>query len=396
KASGFVNKNEGSISFCHTLGTIEGNNSIAGFTLNNSNGEISDSYSAMWSYKASNYSLFAPDKAGGTFISCYALLLDSNGTEANGITKVTAETLKKKTELSGVTAGTTVKTVAYGQLNTSLNETSEYPFPCGSSITNYGDWQENVTASGNEKTVTLLAGSNAAFAGEAIPALMSEEMADEDILQEEGPREIQAVLGEDETELNLSEFVPQMKGWKLLGWLITSPSELSASEKTTTVSDVVTKINKLSDGEAEASGSSKAVYELETGTKSYHYAPDAVITVTEDMTLSAVWVPDDDTVEKAKDGTLRMDENGNILEDENEAESTGTTETPEEGTTESSTAGTTETPEEGTTESATTGTTESPEEGTTESSTTGTTEASETESTESTELSSSGTETSAE
>ena len=90
--------------------------------------------------------------------------------------------------------------------------------------------------------------------------------------------------------------MPVRKGWKLLGWLITSPSELSASEKTTTVSDVVTKINKLSDGDAEASGSSKAVYELETGTKSYHYAPDAVITVTEDMTLSAVWVPDDDTI----------------------------------------------------------------------------------------------------
>lgn len=424
KASGFVNKNEGSISFCHTLGTIEGNSQIAGFTMENSKGEISCSYSAMWSYNANNYSYFSPDKAGGAFTFCYALS-KSNGTEANGITKVTAETLKSKTVLSGVTAGTEVKTVAYGQLNAGLNETSEYPFPCGSSITNYGDWQENVTASGKEKTVTLLAGSNAAFAGEAIPALMSEEMADEDILQEEGPREIQAVLEEDETELNLSEFVPQMKGWKLLGWLITSPSELSASEKTTTVSDVVTKINKLSDGDAEASGSSKAVYELETGTKSYHYAPDAVITVTEDMTLSAVWVPDDDTVEKAKDGTLRMDENGNILEDENEAESTGnaeasadpssiagttetpeegakesstagTTETPEAGTTEPSTAGTTETPEEGTTESATTGTTESPEEGATESSTTGTTEMSETGATESTELSSSGTETSAE
>ena len=433
KASGFVNDNEGSISFCHTLGTIEGNSSIAGFSMDNKEGNISCSYSAMWSYKAKKYSLFAPDNAGGTFISCYALS-KINGTEDHGITKVTAETLKSKTEqLSGVTAGTTVKTVAYGQLNTSLNETSEYPFPCGSSITNYGDWQESVTVSGKEKTVTLLAGSNAAFAGDMVPALMSEEMADEDTLQEEGPQEIQAVLGEDETELNLSEFVPQMKGWKLLGWLITSPSELSASEKTTTVSDVVTKINKLSDGDAEASGSSKAVYELETGTKSYHYAPDAVITVTEDMTLSAVWVPDDDTVEKAKDGTLRMDENGNILEDENEAESTGnaeasadpssiagttetpeegvkepstagttesstagTTETPEEGTTESSTAGTTETPEEGTTEPSTAGTTETPEEGTTESGTTGTTEASETESTESTELSSSGTETSAE
>ena len=380
KASGFVNKNVGSISFCHTLGTIEGNSSIAGFTMENSNGgTISCSYSAMWSYKAgnsSNYSLFAP--AGGTFISCYALS-NSNGTEANGITKVTAETLKSKTELSKVAAETEV-TVAYGQLNADLNETSKYPFPCGSAITNYGDWQESVTVSGKEKTVTLLAGSNAAFAGGTVPALMSEETADEDTSQEEGPREIQTVLGESETELNLSEFVPQRKGWKLLGWLITSPSELSASEKTTTVSDVVTKINKLSDGDAEASGSSKAVYELETGTKSYHYAPDAVITVTEDMTLSAVWVPDDDTVEKAKDGTLRMDENGNILEDENEAESTGNAEASADP---SSIAGTT-------------GTTESPEEGTTESSTTGATEMSETGATESTELSSSGTETSAE
>lgn len=383
-ASGFVNKNEGSISFCHTLGTIEGNKKIAGFTMENQNGTISHSYSAMWSYKASNSSncsLFAPANPGGTFTSCYALS-NSDGTEANGITEVTAKTLELKTELSEVAAGKEGKTVAYGQLNTGLNATSKYPFPCGSEITNYGDWQESVTVSvsGKEKTVTLLAGSNAAFAGGTVPALMSEETADEDTSQEEGPREIQTVLGESETELNLSEFVPQRKGWKLLGWLITSPSELSASEKTTTVSDVVTKINKLSDGDAEASGSSKAVYELETGTKSYHYAPDAVITVTEDMTLSAVWVPDDDTVEKAKDGTLRMDENGNILEDESEAESTGTTETSEAGTTESSTAGTTETPEEGTTESGTTGTTE----------------ASETESTESTELSSSGTETSAE
>lgn len=391
KASGFVNENEGRISFCHTLGTIEGNKKIAGFTMENK-GTISCSYSAMWSYKASDYSLFAPANADGTFngtyTSCYALS-NSDGMGANGITEVTAETLKSKTELSNVAAEKEVKTVAYGQRNTVLNATSKYPFPCGSEITNYGDWQESVTVSGKEKTVTLLAGSNAAFAGGTVPALMSEETADEDPLQEEGPREIQTVLGESETELNLSEFVPQRKGWKLLGWLITSPSELSASEKTTTVSDVVTKINKLSDGAAEAFGSSKAVYELETGTKSYHYAPDAVITVTEDMTLSAVWVPDDDTIEKAKDGTLRMDENGNISEDKNEAESTGnaeasadlssidgTTEPLEEGAEEPSTAGTTETPEagttespeEGTTESGTTGTTESPEEGTTESS----------------------------
>ena len=100
----------------------------------------------------------------------------------------------------------------------------------------------------------------------------------------------------------------------------------------------MTKVTKVSDGSAEAeaedadaqntenaaagAGDSeetevpKAIYQLEMGNKSYHFAPDAVITVTEDMTLSAVWVPDDDTVEKAKDGTLRMDENGAILDGE--------------------------------------------------------------------------------
>ena len=441
--SGFVLTNTGTIDRSHSLGEESckqagsgADNQAAGFVVNNqkandssTNAVIRNSYAAMWKLElnGTNYVPFGSidsSSGAGSYDKCYAMKLSADdgysGTystaSASGITYVSGEELKKKCDDGLGNAAGAGKTTAYQAELKSTN----YPFPCGSTIMNYGDWKLTDGNSAATHTITLAAGSMAVFPEDVVRSLSADaavmaasddgntENADEaaitgtenayglDTIPEEDRHEVQLELGEEEETLDLAELVPVRKGWKLLGWLITSPSELSASEKTTTVSDVVTKINKLSDGDAEASGSSKAVYELETGTKSYHYAPDAVITVTEDMTLSAVWVPDDDTIEKAKDGTLRMDENGNILEDENEAESTGTTETSEEGTTESSTAGTTETPEEGTTESATTGTTESPEEGTTEPSTTGTTEMSETGATESTELSSSGTETSAE
>ncbi len=456
--SGFVLTNTGSIDRSHSLGEESckqagsgAGNQAAGFVVNNqkandssTNAVIRNSYAAMWKLELNgmNYVPFGSidSSSGGFYENCYAMKLSAgdgySGTystaSASGITYVSGEELKKKCDGGLGNAAGAGKTTAYQAELKSTN----YPFPCGSTIMNYGDWKLTDGNSAAAHTITLAAGSMAVFPEDVVRSLSADaavmavsddgntENADEaaitgtenaygqDTIPEEDRHEVQLELGEEEETLDLAELVPVRKGWKLLGWLITSPSELSASEKTTTVSDVVTKINKLSDGDAEASGSLKAVYELETGTKSYHYAPDAVITVTEDMTLSAVWVPDDDTVEKAKDGTLRMDENGNILEDKNEAESTGTTETSEAGTTESSTAGTTETPEEGTTESSTAGTTETseagttesstagttetPEEGTTESAITGTTEASETESTESTELSSSGTETSAE
>ena len=457
--SGFVLTNTGTIDRSHSLGeesckqvSSGADNQAAGFVVNNqkandssTNAVIRNSYAAMWKLElnGTNYVPFGSidsSSGAGFYENCYAMKLSAgdgySGTypavSAPGITYVSGEELKKKCDDGLGNAAEDGKTTAY---QAELKST-KYPFPCGSTIMNYGDWKLTDGNSAAAHTITLAAGSMAVFPEDLVRSVSADaavmaasddgntENADEaaitgtenaygqDTIPEEGCHEVQLELGEEEETLDLAEFVPVRKGWKLLGWLITSPSELSAAETTTTVSDVVTKINKLSDVEAEASSSSKAVYELETGTKSYHYAPDAVITVTEDMTLSAVWVPDDDTVEKAKDGTLRMDENGNILEDENEAESTGTTETseagttesstagttetPEEGTTESSTAGTTETPEEGTTEPSTAGTTETPEEGTTESGTTGTTEASETESTESTELSSSGTETSAE
>ena len=440
--SGFVLTNTGSIDRSHSLGEESckqagsgAGNQAAGFVVNNqkandssTNAVIRNSYAAMWKLELNgmNYVPFGSidSSSGGFYENCYAMKLSAgdgySGTystaSASGITYVSGEELKKKCDGGLGNAAGAGKTTAYQAELKSTN----YPFPCGSTIMNYGDWKLTDGNSAATHTITLAAGSMAVFPEDVVRSLSADaavmaasddgntENADEaaitgtenaygqDTIPEEDRHEVQLELGEEEETLDLAELVPVRKGWKLLGWLITSPSELSASEKTTTVSDVVTKINKLSDGDAEASGSSKAVYELETGTKSYHYAPDAVITVTEDMTLSAVWVPDDDTVEKAKDGTLRMDENGNILEDKNEAESTGTTETSEAGTTESSTAGTTETPEEGTTEPSTAGTTETPEEGTTESSTTGPTEMSETGATESTELSSSGTETSAE
>ncbi len=440
--SGFVLTNTGSIDRSHSLGEESckqagsgAGNQAAGFVVNNqkandssTNAVIRNSYAAMWKLELNgmNYVPFGSidSSSGGFYENCYAMKLSAgdgySGTystaSASGITYVSGEELKKKCDGGLGNAAGAGKTTAYQAELKSTN----YPFPCGSTIMNYGDWKLTDGNSAATHTITLAAGSMAVFPEDVVRSLSADaavmaasddgntENADEaaitgtenaygqDTIPEEDRHEVQLELGEEEETLDLAELVPVRKGWKLLGWLITSPSELYASEKTTTVSDVVTKINKLSDGDAEASGSSKAVYELETGTKSYHYAPDAVITVTENMTLSAVWVPDDDTVEKAKDGTLRMDENGNILEDENEAESTGTTETPEAGTTESSTAGTTEIPEEGTTEPSTAGTTETSEAGMTESATTGTTEVSETESTESTELSSSGTETSAE
>ena len=455
--SGFVLTNTGSIDRSHSLGEesckqagSEAGNQAAGFVVNNqkandssTNAVIRNSYAAMWKLElnGTNYVPFGSidSSSGGSYENCYAMKLSAGdgysetypAASSSEITYVSGEDLQKKCNDGLGNAAEDGKTTAY---QAELKST-KYPFPCGSTIMNYGDWKLTDGNSAAAHTITLAAGSMAVFPEDVVRSLSADaavmaasddgntENADEaaitgtenaygqDTIPEEDRHEVQLELGEEEETLDLAELVPVRKGWKLLGWLITSPSELSASETTITVSDVVTKINKLSDGDAEASGSSKAVYELETGTKSYHYAPDAVITVTEDMTLSAVWVPDDDTVEKAKDGTLRMDENGNILEDKNEAESTGTTETPEEGTTESSTAGTTEipeegttepstagtteTPEEGTTESGTTGTTESPEEGTTESSTTGTTEMSETGATESMESSSSGTETSA-
>lgn len=457
--SGFVLTNTGTIDRSHSLGEESckqagsgTDNQAAGFVVSNqkatdssTNAVIRNSYAAMWKLelKGADYVLFGgkdSSSGAGSYDNCYAMKLSADDgysgiyptASASGITYVSGEELKEKCDDGLGNAAEAGKTTAYQAELKSTN----YPFPCGSTIMNYGDWKMTDGNSAATHTITLAAGSMAVFPEDVVRSLSADaavmaasddgntENADEaaitgtenaygqDTIPEEDRHEVQLELDEEEETLDLAELVPVRKGWKLLGWLITSPSELSASEKTTTVSDVVTKINKLSDGDAEASGSSKAVYELETGTKSYHYAPDAVITVTEDMTLSAVWVPDDDTIEKAKDGTLRMDENGNILEDENEAESTGTTETSEAGTTESSTAGTTETPEEGTTEPSTAGTTETPgegttepltagttettEEGTTESGTTGTTEVSETESTESTELSSSGTETSAE
>ena len=455
--SGFVLTNTGTIDRSHSLGEESckqvgsgADNQAAGFVVSNqkandssTNAVIKNSYAAMWKLElnGTNYVPFGSidSSSGGSYENCYAMKLSAgdgySGTysaaNSSEITYVSGEDLQKKCNDRLGNEAEDGKTTAYQAELKSTN----YPFPCGSTIMNYGDWKLTDGNSAAAHTITLAAGSMAVFPEDVVRSLSADaavmaasddgntEHADEaaitgtenaygqDTIPEEDRHEVQLELGEGEETLDLAELVPVRKGWKLLGWLITSPSELSASEKTTTVSDVVTKINKLSDGDAEASGSSKAVYELETGTKSYHYAPDAVITVTEDMTLSAVWVPDDDTIEKAKDGTLRMDENGNILEDKNEAESTGTTETteegttesstagtteiPEEGTTEPSTAGTTETPEEGTTESGTTGTTESPEEGTTESSTTGTTEMSETGATESMESSSSGTETSA-
>ena len=374
--SGFVLRNTGTIDRSHSLGEESCKqagsgavNRAAGFVVSNqkatdssTNAVIRNSYAAMWKLEL-NGTEYVPfgskdsSSGAGSYENCYAMKLSADdgysGTytaaSASGTTYVSGEELKKKCDDGLGNAAEAGKTTAYQAELKSTN----YPFPCGSTIMNYGDWKLTDGNSAATHTITLAAGSKAVFSEDLVKSLSknaavmtasddgSMESADgvaitgtenaygQNMIPEEDRHEVQLELGEEEETLDLAELVPVRKGWKLLGWLITSPSELSASETTTTVSDVVTKINKLSDGEAEASGSSKAVYELETGTKSYHYAPDAVITVTEDMTLSAVWVPDDDTVEKAKDGTLRMDVNGAILDGEEQVTNDVTNETTE-------------------------------------------------------------------
>lgn len=394
--SGFVLTNTGTIDRSHSLGEESckqagpgADNRAAGFVVNNqkatdssTNAVIRNSYAAMWKLElnGADYVPFgSKDSSSGTgsYDNCYAMKLSADdgysGTysaaSSSEITYVSGEYLQKKCNDGLGNAAEAGKTTAYQAELKSTN----YPFPCGSTIMNYGDWKLTDGNSAAAHTITLAAGSMAVFPEDVVRSLSAdaavmaalddgsmgstdeaaitgtENAYGQDTIPEEDRHEVQLELGEEEETLDLAELVPVRKGWKLLGWLITSPSELSASEKTTTVSDIVTKVTKVSDGSAEAedadaqntenaaagAGDSeetevpKAIYQLEMGNKSYHFAPDAVITVTEDMTLSAVWVPDDDTVEKAKDGTLRMDENGNILDGEEQMTNDVTNETTE-------------------------------------------------------------------
>lgn len=405
-AAGFVYENSGTIEYCHSLGAFQGvqegdyygKGKEAGFVWTSNKGStISNSYAAIYSVdttgtaKTSYYSLFA-QSISGTFTNCYALKYDrlkNSYSEATGITFVTGDELKAKTEELGDAKGTTV---AY-------KVTGDYPFPARVDITNYGDWytewQTKWSLWANDSySVSLTAGAGifseeSVAAGKALSAGEGSEenaislasldetdglSADAGTTNAGGTGTDAAVselvlalqleeAGEEEaakTELDLSQFTPTRKGWKLLGWLITSPSELANQTEKTVVSDIVTKINKVSEktaaggtsengeassSETEASGagaseqagtgsaeteesqtkSARTVYELEKGSKSYHYAPDAVITVTQDVTLAAVWVPDDDTIAKAKAGTLRMDESGNVLDEEKVDENTAST-----------------------------------------------------------------------
>lgn len=377
--SGFVLTNTGTIDRSHSLGEESckqadsgADNQAAGFVVNNqkandssTNAVIKNSYAAMWKLElnGTNYVPFGTSGAG-SYENCYAMKLSAgdgySGTypavSSSEITYVSGEDLQKKCNDGLGNAAEAGKTTAYQAELKSTN----YPFPCGSTIMNYGDWKLTDGSSATTHTITLAAGSMAVFPEDVVRSVSAdaavmavsddgsmgstdgvaitgtENAYGQDSIPEEDRHEIQLELGEEEETLDLAELVPVRKGWKLLGWLITAPSELTASTEKTTVSDIVTKVTKVSDGSAEAedadaqntenaavgAGDSeetevpKAIYQLEMGNKSYHFAPDAVITVTEDMTLSAVWVPDDDTVEKAKDGTLRMDENGNILDGE--------------------------------------------------------------------------------
>ena len=383
--AGFALTNSGTIEKSHSLGTLTNkgragdNQRASGFVIRNADGDnsgaINNSYAAVWSIDvkgtSKNYLPFGSSE--GNYTNCYAMKMQQyadyggsySGTAPTGVNYVSGEDLNKRegkiADLGQAAADD--KTTPYLQ----ALKSEKYPFPCSSDIMNYGDWKLT-DAAATARTVTLDAGNRAAFSEELALSLSkdagmmtaSDESTDGTTktdgesssmvsIPEEDRQKVQVKLGEEEETLDLSQLVPERKGWKLLGWLITAPSELTASTEKTTVSDIVTKVTKVSDGSAEAedadaqntenaaagAGDSeetevpKAIYQLEMGTKSYHFAPDAVITVTEDMTLSAVWVPDDDTVEKAKDGTLRMDVNGNILDGEEQVTNDVTNETTE-------------------------------------------------------------------
>lgn len=385
--AGFALTNSGTIEKSHSLGTLtnEGragdNQRASGFVIRNADGDnsgaINNSYAAVWSINVKgtgkNYLPFGSSE--GNYTNCYAMKMQQyadyggsySGTAPTGVNYVSGEDLNKRegkiADLGQAAADD--RTTPYLQ----ALKSEKYPFPCSSDIMNYGDWKLT-DAAATARTVTLDAGNRAAFSEElalslskdAVMMTASDESTDGTTktddessstvsIPEEDRQKVQVELGEEEETLDLSQLVPERKGWKLLGWLITAPSELTASTEKTTVSDIVTKVTKVSDesaeveaedadaqntenaaagaGDSEETEVPKAIYQLETGTKSYHYAPDAVITVTEDMTLSAVWVPDDDTVEKAKDGTLRMDENGNILDGEEQVTNDVTNETTE-------------------------------------------------------------------
>lgn len=384
--AGFALTNSGTIEKSHSLGTLTNkgragdNQRASGFVIRNADGDnsgaINNSYAAVWSIDvkgtSKNYLPFGSSE--GNYTNCYAMKMQQyadyggsySGTAPIGVNYVSGENLNKRegkiADLGQAAADD--KTTPYLQ----ALKSEKYPFPCSSDIMNYGDWKLTDAAE-TARTVTLDAGNRAAFSEELALSLSkdagmmtaSDESTDGTTtktdgesssmvsIPEEDRQKVQVELGEEEETLDLSQLVPERKGWKLLGWLITAPSELTASTEKTTVSDIVTKATKVSDGSAEeedadaqntenaAAGAGdseetevpKAIYQLEMGTKSYHFAPDAVITVTEDMTLSAVWVPDDGTIEKAKDGTLRMDENGAILDGEEQVTNDVTNETTE-------------------------------------------------------------------
>lgn len=395
--SGFVLTNTGTIDRSHSLGeesckqvSSGADNRAAGFVVNNqkatgssTNAVIRNSYAAMWKLEL-NGTEYVPfgskdsSSGAGFYENCCAMKLSAgdgySGTyhaaSSSEITYVSGEDLQKKCNDGRLgNAAEDGKTTAY---QAELKST-KYPFPCGSTIMNYGDWKLTDGNSVAAHTITLAAGSMAVFPEDLVRSVSAdaavmaasddgsmgstdgvaitgtENAYGQDSIPEEDRHEIQLELGEEEETLDLAELVPVRKGWKLLGWLITAPSELTASTEKITVSDIVTKVTKVSDGSAEAedadaqntenaaagAGDSeetevpKAIYQLEMGTKSYHFAPDAVITVTEDMTLSAVWVLDDDTIAKAKDGTLRVDENGAILDGEEQVTNDVTNETTE-------------------------------------------------------------------
>ena len=137
---------------------------------------------------------------------------------------------------------------------------------------------------------------------------------------------------EQTIELDLSQLKPVREGWELVGWLITDQGTMETVPEKKTWTGVVTieenpewsvetgnsetdksGTDASEDGSTEGqTGKDQADkstagkterYILTEGTKSYHYGPDEVITITGDMTLAAVWRPSDESVQNAQEAS---------------------------------------------------------------------------------------------
>ncbi len=399
----YENSGNGSIEYCHTLGTIiDQVTAAAGFVWNNdASARISNSYTAISersNYIIQTYSLFANTYSNGNFTNCYAMASGSNAPD--GVRYVDSTGLNNQRDSLGGKTATTATTVAYS----SNLKNQSYPFPVSNDLVNYGDWSYSMPTAKSSSTggmtmsVTLDAAegefpASVVASGEALSAVSSNDgsgrmgsltenaistasvgdgtgengegnanaaaanaangAASTNLLEIEleldaSDLESSETENNNAVELDLSLLQPVRKGWKLLGWLATTsdanvvlPEMKSYTAEVTGITERTVTVEitesaadgeKLNAADTEPAGAAseteqseggdaasenagtgsaaegetvtrteeRKVYELTSNEKRYHYEPNATITVTGEMTLMAVWIPEDATIEADK------------------------------------------------------------------------------------------------